>query len=118
MSQNQQAKGWSFCHSKFDLPVLAQGHKGPVEDWNMMQREAMHLIKDFTTEHAHVKIEFYMGMVMEEQQTFKGLMQHLKNAFQSGETISELISYFYSWAQKKNESKDTFADKLQILVPK
>ena len=57
-----------------------------------------------------------MGMVVEEQQTFEGLVQHLKNAFQSGETISELISDFYGWAQKKNESKDTFADELQILV--
>ena len=25
-----------------------------------------------------------MGMVMEEQQTFESLVQHLKNAFQSG----------------------------------
>ena len=62
------------------------------------------------------EVEFYMGMVTEEQQTFEGLVQHLKNAFQSGETISELISNFYGWAQKKNESKDTFVDKLQILV--
>ena len=87
-----------------------------VEDWSMMQREAMQLIKDFTAEQAHGEVEFYMGMVMEEQQTFEGLMQHLKNAFHFGETISELISDFYGWAQKKNESEDTFADELQILV--
>ena len=62
----------------------------------MMQREAMQLIKDFAAECAHNKVEFYMGMVVEEQQTFEGLVQHLKNAFQSGETISELISNFYS----------------------
>ena len=87
-----------------------------VEDWNLSQREAMQLIKDFTAEHAHNKVEFYMGMVVEEQQTFKGLMQHLKNAIQSGKTISELISNFYSQAQKKNESKDAFTDELQVLV--
>ena len=68
----------------------------------------MQLIKDFTAEHAHHEVEFYMEMVMEEQQTFKGLMQHLKNVFQSGETISELISNCYSQAQKKKESEDTF----------
>ena len=96
-AKNQQTEGWLFCHSKFDLPVLAQGHKVHVEDWNMMQREAMQLIKDFTAECACDKVEFYMGMVVEEQQTFKGLMQHLENAFQSGETISDL----YSQAQKK-----------------
>ena len=84
----------------------------------MMQREAMQLIKDFTAECARNKVEFYMGMVTEEQQTFEGLIHHLKNAFQSGETISELISDFYSWAQKKNESEDTFTDELQILVQK
>ena len=65
-----------------------------VEDRNITQREAIQLIKDFTAEHAHDEVEFYMGMVAEEQQTFEGLVQHLKNAFQSGETISELISNF------------------------
>ena len=59
-----------------------------------MQREAMQLIKDFTVECAHDEVEFYMGMVVDEQQTFEGLVQHLKNAFQSGETTSKLISDF------------------------
>ena len=78
----------------------------------------MQLVKDFTAECAHNEVEFYMGMVMEEQQTFEGLVQHLKNAFQSGETTSKLISDFYGWAQKKNESEEAFADELQILVHK
>ena len=76
-----------------------------VEDWNMTQREAMQLIKDFTVEHACDEVEFYMGMVVEELQTFKSLIQHLKNTFQSGETISELISNFYGQAHKKNDLK-------------
>ena len=59
-----------------------------------------------------------MEMVVDEQQTFEGLVQHLKNAFQSGETTSELISNFYARAQKKNESEEAFADELQILVCK
>ena len=78
----------------------------------------MQLIMDFTAEHACNKVEFYMGMVSEEQQTFDGLVQHLKNAFQSDKTISELISDFYSWAQKKSESKDAFVNDLQVLVQK
>ena len=89
-----------------------------VEDRNLSQREAMQLIKDFTAECAHDKVEFYMGMVTDEQQTFEGLIQHLKNAFQSGKTTSELISNFYARAQKKNESEEAFADELQILVHK
>ena len=76
----------------------------------------MQLIKDFTAECAHDEVELYMGMVAEDQQTFEGLIQHLKNAFQSGKTISKLISDFYSWAQKKNKSENVFADNLQVLV--
>ena len=78
----------------------------------------MQLVKDFTAEHAHNKVEFYMGMVMEEQQIFEGLIQHLKNALQSGKITSELISNFYGQAQKKNESEEAFANELQILVCK
>ena len=89
-----------------------------VEDQNLTQREAMQLIKDFTAECAHNEVEFYMGMVTEEQQTFEGLIQHLKNTFQSGKTISELISDFYGQTQKKSKSEDAFADDLQVLVQK
>ena len=89
-----------------------------VEERNLSQREAIQLVKDFTAEHARDEVEFYMGMVVDDQQTFEGLMQHLKNAFQSGETTSELISNFYARAQKKNKSKEVFADDLQILVCK
>ena len=59
-----------------------------------------------------------MGMVAEEQQTFEGLVQHLKNALQSGKTISELISDFYGQATKKSKSEDALADDLQLLVQK
>ena len=54
-----------------------------VEDRNLTQREAMQLIKDFTAEHAHDKVEFYMGMVADEQQTFEGLIQHLQKMLSS-----------------------------------
>ena len=47
-----------------------------------------------------------------------GSHHHLKNAFQSGETMRELISNFGSQAQKRNESEDMFADDLQVLVQK
>ena len=89
-----------------------------VEDRNLSEREAMQLVQHFTADNACNKVEFYMGMVTDEQQTFEGLVQHLKNAFQSGETTSELISYFYGRAQKKNESEEAFADEPQILVCK
>ena len=82
----------------------------------MTEREAIKLVKDFTAERAHDEVEFYMGMIADEQQSFDGLVNHLKNAFQSGETVSELISDFYGHHQKKNELEDAFTDDLQILV--
>ena len=39
-----------------------------------MEIEAIQLVKDFMAEHACGEIEFYMGMVMEDQQTFEGLV--------------------------------------------
>ena len=89
-----------------------------VEDWNLTEREAIQLVKDFTAERAHDEVEFYMGMIVDDQQTFDGLVNHLKNAFQLGETVSKLISDFYSQHQRKNELEDAFADDLQILVRK
>ena len=89
-----------------------------VEDWNLTEREAIQLVKDFTAERARNEVEFYMGMIADDQQTFDGLLNHLKNAFQLGEAVSELISNFYSHHQKKNELEDAFADDLQILVRK
>ena len=71
-----------------------------VEDQNLTEREAIQLVKDFTTDD--VEVEFYMGMIMDDQQTFDGLVNHLKNAFQLGETMSELISIFL-WLTPEKE---------------
>ena len=73
-----------------------------VDDQNLTEREAIQLAKDFTAERAHNEEEFYMGMIKDDQQTFVGLVNHLKGAFQSGETITELISNFYGWHQRKS----------------
>ena len=61
-----------------------------VKDWNLTEREAIQLVKDFTAERARDEVEFYMGMTTDDQQTFDGLVNHLKNAFQLGETMSEV----------------------------
>ena len=92
--------------------------KGHVEDWNLTEREAIQLVKDFTAKHAHNTVEFYMAMVVADKQTFEGLVNHLKIALQLGETVSELISDFYSHVQRKNGFEEVFTDDLQILVRK
>ena len=57
-----------------------------TQDWRLTQREAVQLVKDFTTEHAWDRVEFYMGIVAEDQ-SFQGLIEHLWDAFQSGKTL-------------------------------
>ena len=89
-----------------------------VEDWNLTERESIQLIKDCTAERAQDEVEFYMGMITNDQQTSDSLVNQLKSTFQSGETISELISNFYGHHLRKNESEDVFANDQQILVRK
>ena len=89
-----------------------------VEDQRLTQSEALQLVKDFTMEHAPDEVEFYMDLVAEEEQSFKGLIDHLQDAFQSGKTLSELISDFYGWSLKAQDTKDTFTDDLQVLARK
>ena len=89
-----------------------------VKDHNLTEREAIQLVKDFVAKRACNEVEFYMGMITDDQQTFNGLVNHLKTAFQSGEIVSKLISNFYRCHQKRNESEDVFVDDLQILVRK
>ena len=59
-----------------------------------------------------------MGMVAKEDQSFEGLIDHLHDTFQSGETLSELIKDFFVQAQKAKETEDTLADDLQVLARK
>ena len=49
-----------------------------VKDWNLTEKEAIQLVKDFTAERAHNEVEFYMGIIADDQQTFDGLVNHLK----------------------------------------
>ena len=59
-----------------------------VEEWNLTERESIQLVKNFTAERACDEVEFYMGMIVDDQQTFDGLGSHLKGALQLGETMS------------------------------
>ena len=61
-----------------------------------------------------------MGMVVEEDQSFEGLIEHLKDAFQSGKILDKLICDFYGngRSQKARGTEDTFTDDLQVLARK
>ena len=49
-----------------------------MEEWNLREREGIQLVTDFMADPACNEVEFYMEMVMEDQQTFEGLMEYLK----------------------------------------
>ena len=103
---------WKLCKPKINKLKGGYSATANLIFRNLTEREAIQLAKDFTAERACDEVKFYMDMIAEEQQSFDGLVNHLKNAFQSGETVSELISDFYGHHQKKNKSEDAFADDL------
>ena len=46
-----------------------------VKDQNLTEREVTQLVKDFTAERACDEVQFYMGMIADDQQTFDGLVK-------------------------------------------
>ena len=86
-----------------------------VEDQNLTEREAIQLVKDFTAERAHDEVEFYMGMIVDDQQTFDDLVNHLKNAFADDLQIlvRKIIAHKPSfWAEANKQLKQQYAHKL------
>ena len=76
-----------------------------VMECHLSQWEAIQLVKDYTLEHAQLKVEYYLGLTPKSEQSFQGLIDHLSLAF-------------YNWSQKAQETEDMFADELQVLVRK
>ena len=85
---------------------------------HLSQWEDIQLVKDYTSEQARSKVEYYLGLTPEEEQSFQGLIGHLSLAFQSCEMVSSLIVDFHNQSQKTQETEDAFADELQDLVRK
>ena len=65
-----------------------------------------------------MKWGFIWAWLPKKISSLEGLIDHLHHAFQSGKTLSELISDFYGQSSKAREMKDTFADDLQVLARK
>ena len=84
----------------------------------LSQWEAIQLVKDYTSKHTWLKVEYYLGLTPESKQSFQGLIDHLSLTFQSCKTVSSLMADFYNWSQKAQETEDMFADELQVLVRK
>ena len=87
-----------------------------VQDCNLTEHEAVQLVKDYTTEHAHGAFDFYLNT--NGQWGYSGLIEHLRTSFVSGETFSSLLGDFCARWQKPKETKDQFTDELQVLARK
>ena len=73
-----------------------------VQDCNLTEHEAVQLVKDYTAEHAHGAVEFYLDM--NDQWSYSGLIEHLIMLFESGETFSSLLTDFYARCQEPKET--------------
>ena len=75
------------------------------------------MVNDFTTKHAQDKVDYYMGMVAEEQSIFEGLVEHMQDADNQDNTWQD-NQRSYGQSQKTQETKDAFTNDLQVLSRK
>ena len=87
-----------------------------VLEHHLSLQEAIQLVKDYTSEHAWLELEYYLGLTSKSEQSFQRLIDHLSLTFQSCKTVSSLMGEFYNQSQKACQTEDMFMDKLQVLV--
>ena len=68
-----------------------------VKERNLMNMEAVQLVKDYTSEGARGAVEFYLDTTSTWK--YHKLIEHLRTSFESGETFSSLVGDFYSHVQ-------------------
>ena len=69
-----------------------------VQEHNLNEHKAVQLVKDYTTEHAHGAVKFFLNT--NNQWSYSKLIEHLRMLFESAETFSFLLSDFYVRCQK------------------
>ena len=65
-----------------------------VLEHHLSQQETIQSVKDYTSKHAWLKVEYYLGLTPKNKQSFQGLKNHLSLPFQSCETVSSMIGDF------------------------
>ena len=83
----------------------------------MDNKAAIQLIKEQTLDNAHRKVKFQLDLCGGNT-SYQDLLRHLSIVFQGGNDEANLLTKFYSHAQKVKESEEAFADELQILTCK
>ena len=88
-----------------------------IQDWELDNKATIQLIKEQTLDNTHREVEFQLDLCGSEI-SYQDLLRHLSMAFQGGDDETNLLTEFYSHAQKVKESEEAFADELQILMRK
>ena len=89
--------------------------KAIIKDRDLTESESIQLVREFTESKAQ-QVDFYLDT--SPIQNVEGLLEHLTAAFSSGEDEAGIKSEFYSREQLPKETKDDFAEALQILASK
>ena len=84
-----------------------------VKEWKLTNKEAVQLVKDYTSEGARSVVEFCLDT--NSKSKYHKLIEHLQTSFKFGKTFSTLVRDFYSCIQRPQEMEDQFADELQSL---
>ena len=87
-----------------------------VHNFNLMEHEAVQLVKDFTTQQACRAVKLYLNK--NEECCYSKLIEHLSTQFESGETVSSLLCQFLLATSYPKETEDKFTNELQTLARK
>ena len=84
------------------------------QERKLTNMEVVHLVKDFTTDHAHIAVNFYIHS--NEEWRKKDLFNPLRTLFETTETSSSVVGNFYRLHQCQIEVQDQLTDELQVLI--
>ena len=88
-----------------------------IQDRELDNQAAIQLIKDQNLDSACREVEFQLDLCGSNI-TYQELLEHLSMAFQGGDNEANVLTEFYSRAQKPKESEEAFVDELQLLTQK
>ena len=84
-----------------------------IQDHELDNQAAIQLIKDQTQDSTHHEVEFQLDLCGSDI-PYKELLEHLSMAFQGCDDEANVLTEFYSHAQKPRELEEAFVDKLQL----
>ena len=88
-----------------------------IQDRELDNQAAIQLIKDQTQDSAHHEVKFQLDLCGTNI-PYQELLEHLSMAFQGGNNEANVLTEFYSHAQKPKELEEAFVDELQLLAQK